>query len=208
MGIASSDSRRPAEAGKPPARTARELSEALNINTNTARAVYQRLEHEGIIDCQQGSGSFVAQAPQRHSAVGAIAANAAEEAHATGVDPRDVAAALYVAPESSSGDSSEQAQRRRALRTQISVLERTVAELEAKHPTLAAKPAPSPAAEPGPRLLGEEELEQLQAELDTAPGGDPGSDRQARPSPGQRSPAGPERSPAGHEPSRGLRRRA
>ncbi len=77
----------------------RELAEMLGINANTARAVYQRLEQEGLIDSRQGTGTFVARIAQEPSAVGQIAADAAQEARRTGVDPREVAAALYVAAE-------------------------------------------------------------------------------------------------------------
>ena len=55
----------------------REVAEATGVNVNTARAVYQRLEQEGLIDSQQGSGTFVAAAPQQLSTVTAIAAGAA-----------------------------------------------------------------------------------------------------------------------------------
>src|SRR5271154_6234579 len=55
----------------------RDLAEAIGVNVNTVRAVYQRLEHEGLIDSQQGSGTFVSPPPHRPSAVGEIAADAA-----------------------------------------------------------------------------------------------------------------------------------
>jgi DNA-binding transcriptional regulator YhcF (GntR family) len=77
----------------------RELAEMLGINANTARTVYQRLEQEGLIDSRQGTGTFVASVAQGPSAVGQIAADAARQALRTGVDPREVAAALYVTPE-------------------------------------------------------------------------------------------------------------
>jgi len=77
----------------------RELAEMLGINANTARAVYQRLEHEGLIDSRQGTGTFVASLAKEPSAIGQIAADAAREARRTGVDPREVAAALYVTTE-------------------------------------------------------------------------------------------------------------
>ncbi|HEY8305000.1 MAG TPA: GntR family transcriptional regulator [Solirubrobacteraceae bacterium] len=89
----------------------RELAEMVGINANTARAVYQRLEQEGLIDSRQGTGTFVASAAHEPSAVGRIAADAARQARRTGVDPREVAAALYVA----SGSASDApAQPRRA----------------------------------------------------------------------------------------------
>src|SRR3981081_805334 len=74
-----------------------EMAEASGLNVNTVRAVYQRLEQRGLIESQQGSGTFVASTPPRPWAVGTIAADAAREAEAIGVDPREVAAALYVA---------------------------------------------------------------------------------------------------------------
>jgi len=130
----------------------REMAEAVGVNVNTVRAVYQNLEHEGLIDSQQGSGTFVASTRQTPSAVGTIAADAAREAHATGVDPREVAAALYVASEPPARPADEAAERRRQLRTQIAGLERTLGELEAKHPGLA--PAPTQTrANIGPALL-------------------------------------------------------
>src|ERR1700722_17538412 len=74
----------------------RDLADTTGVNVNTVRAVYQRLEHEGLIDTQHGSGTYVSQEPPRPSAASNIAAQAASQARETGVDPRVVAAALYV----------------------------------------------------------------------------------------------------------------
>ena len=114
----------------------RDLAETIGVNVNTVRAVYQRLEHEGLIDSQQGSGTFVASVQHEPSAVRTIAADAAREAQATGVDPREVAAALYMTSESSAPPVDEATERRRLLRSQIAGLERTLGELEAGHPGL------------------------------------------------------------------------
>jgi DNA-binding transcriptional regulator YhcF (GntR family) len=142
----------------------REIAEATGVNVNTVRAVYQRLEQEGLIDTQQGSGTFVAAAPPRSSAVASIAADAAREAHETGVDPRDVAAALYVTGERGERAQDGAAHRRRLLRDQIASLERTLGELEAKHPGVA--PAATPAYRGiGPTLLSVDELEQVRTSL-------------------------------------------
>ena len=86
----------------------RDLARELGVNLNTVRAVYQRLEHEGLIDSQQGSGTFIASTPRAPSPAGTIAAAAAREAQETGVDPREVAAALYIgaAREADAGESS------------------------------------------------------------------------------------------------------
>ncbi len=75
----------------------REMAQASGLNINTVRAVYQRLEQRGLLESRQGSGTFVSPTPRGPSAIGTIAADAAREAEAIGVDPREVAAALYVA---------------------------------------------------------------------------------------------------------------
>ncbi len=143
----------------------RELAESLKVNANTVRAVYQRLEHEGIIESQRGNGTFVAAVPQaQRSAVGAIAANAAREALRTGVDPREVAAALYVEPAAVARSEPQQAERRQRLRTQIAVLEQALAEIEVAHPGLLATTRPTQPSR-GPRLLEADELEQVQSDL-------------------------------------------
>jgi DNA-binding transcriptional regulator YhcF (GntR family) len=143
----------------------RDLAEALHINANTVRAVYQRLEHEGVLVSRQGSGTFVADAPlQTPSAVDTIAANAAREARDTGVDPRAVAAAFYVAPADAGHPADAEASRRRELRSQIAALQRTLGELEARHPALVPRFA-QPGVAAGPRLLDVRELEQVQAQL-------------------------------------------
>ncbi len=142
----------------------REMAEAAQINVNTARAVYQRLEAEGLIASHQGSGTFVTAAPQQVSAVGKIAASAAREALETGVNPRDVAAALYVSSESPGGASDDALARRRLLRTQIAALERALAEIEASHPGVAPTPGGIRAGV-GPSLLSAEELEEVRTQL-------------------------------------------
>jgi DNA-binding transcriptional regulator YhcF (GntR family) len=147
----------------------RDMAEAIGVNLNTVRTVYQRLEHEGLIESQQGSGTFVAPTSALGSAVGTIAASAARAARETGVDPREVAAALYVAPQppplsiEEAADLSE-VDRRRALRTQIATLERTVAELEAEHPGIAPVSVGSRRGV-GPTLLTADELAQVRAVL-------------------------------------------
>jgi DNA-binding transcriptional regulator YhcF (GntR family) len=141
----------------------RDLAEATGVNINTVRAVYQRLEQDGLIDTHQGSGTFVASAAQRFSEVGRIAASAASAARENGIDPRDVAAALYVSTNSASppGDDPE---RRRLLRMQITALELALGEVEAEYPG-AALPESSTQLGSGPRLLGTEDLERVRSHL-------------------------------------------
>jgi GntR family transcriptional regulator len=149
--------------------TLRELAEASGLNVNTVRAVYQRLEQKGLIDSHQGSGTFVALARRRSSDVATIAANAAREASETGVDLREVAAALYVSQDGSTvqasdGSDRSEADRRRQLRVQIASLERTLGEIEAEHPGV-APPSPQTRRGIGPALLSSQELEQVRALL-------------------------------------------
>lgn len=141
----------------------RELAEATGVNVNTARAVYQRLEREGLIDSQQGSGTFVASDALGSSTISHIAASAASEAYDRGIKPRDVAAALYVMPGSAAASDDPDITRRRLLRRQIAALELTAGELEAEH-GVAATATPA-RLDPGPRLLGAGDLEQVRAEL-------------------------------------------
>jgi len=146
----------------------REVAQETGVNVNTVRTVYQRLEQEGLIDSQQGSGTFVASTPRRSSAVSTIAADAAREARETGVDPREVAAALYVSPGAgtSAPPTSEATERRRLLREQIEALERTLVELEVKHPGVAPPVALAHSREnAGPALLNAAGLEQVRAVL-------------------------------------------
>lgn len=157
----------------------REMAQASGLNVNTVRAVYQRLEQRGLIESQQGSGTFVTATPRPASAVGSIAADAAREAEAIGVDPREVAAALYVAmpreapnpalaSTGSPGNADEEragaVARRRALRAQIATLERAIGEIEAEHPGVAPR-ASATRRGPGPTLLSSEELEQVRSAL-------------------------------------------
>jgi DNA-binding transcriptional regulator YhcF (GntR family) len=142
----------------------RDLAGATGVNVNTIRGVYQRLEHEGLVESHQGTGTFVSANTERASAVGSIAAVAAGEAKSLGVDPRSVAAALYVASSTAVDGKDEALERRRALRAQISTLERTVAELEAGHPEIAAK-LPKTRKSGGPRLLDANALEEVRSDL-------------------------------------------
>jgi DNA-binding transcriptional regulator YhcF (GntR family) len=154
----------------------REVAQTSGLNVNTVRAVYQRLERQGLLESRQGSGTFVASAPRPPSAVGTIAAQAAREAAATGVSPREVAAALYMALPSETAapgsrgapggapDSNHEAARRRALRAQIATLERAIGEIETEHPGVAPRPHDSRLS-PGPILLSAQELEQVRSAL-------------------------------------------
>jgi DNA-binding transcriptional regulator YhcF (GntR family) len=81
----------------------RELASGTDVNVNTARAVYQRLEDDGLIVSQHGLGTFVADDAPVFPDLERLAAEAADEARGSGVDPRDLARAIYA----STGAESE-----------------------------------------------------------------------------------------------------
>jgi GntR family transcriptional regulator len=141
----------------------REMAAATAVNANTVRAVYARLEAESLLETQHGRGTFVAADARPGGELAAIADRAARDALAAGLDPRAVAAALYVGGPGESSDSEH----RRTLRDQIAALERELASprvlrilaAQAEDPLVAASPAPRG------RLLTTAELEAQRDEL-------------------------------------------
>jgi DNA-binding transcriptional regulator YhcF (GntR family) len=73
----------------------RELASGTGVNVNTARAVYRRLEEDGLIVSRHGLGTFVAEGAPASPDLERLAAEAADSARASGVDPRDLARAIY-----------------------------------------------------------------------------------------------------------------
>jgi len=144
----------------------RELAEATGVNVNTAKSVYQRLEQAGLIDSQQGSGTFVAATP--HAALGSLAGLVADEARDHGVSARELAVALYVRTEAMPARPAAHIERRRSLRRQIAALEMAASELEAQHGLAVSAPpdlASLRRAPVAPRLLAVSDLEAARSEL-------------------------------------------
>ncbi len=142
----------------------RELAQAAGVNINTARAAYQRLEQGSLIETRQGSGSYVADSSRRNSQVTVIAAGAARKARRAGVDPREVAAALYVSSSPLNEIEQTAAHRRALLRVQITALATALGEIESTYPGLAsALQTRGPRA--GPKMLNAAELERVRADL-------------------------------------------
>src|SRR6476620_9949709 len=73
----------------------RELASGTGVNVNTARTVYRRLEEDGLIVSRHGLGTFVAAGAPASPDLERLAAEAADSARASGVDPRDLARAIY-----------------------------------------------------------------------------------------------------------------
>src|SRR5205807_5889805 len=75
----------------------RELAEQAGVHVNTVRAVYSRLEDEGLVTSQHGRGTFVAAGAAERAELDRVLTAAAAAASSAGVDPRELAAALFVA---------------------------------------------------------------------------------------------------------------
>lgn len=158
------------------------LAQDLGVNANTVRAVYARLEQDGLVATRHGSGTFVVgdadlDADSGASPLAQLVSGAARAARDAGVDPRELAAALYVGGEppapahagppgaaTATGATarSPDAAARRRLRREVAALDRALADLLMRRPDLAAQLAPSderPAPSPQARLLSTAELE-------------------------------------------------
>lgn len=139
------------------------LAEAVGVNANTVRAVYGRLEQDGLVATRHGSGTFVTGSGSERRMLAQVAAEAARAARVAGVDPREVAAALYVGV--NAGDAAQgAASERRRLRAQIAALEQALSELTARQ--AAPRPASGrPSTTAGPRLPSAAELADQRDEL-------------------------------------------
>src|SRR4051794_26316553 len=118
----------------------RELASGTGVNVNTARAVYRRLEDDGLIASRHGLGTFVAEGAPRSPDLERLAAEAVESARDNGVDPRDLARAIYSAGADLQRDDVEVPQVEGDERLGRQELRRQIARLEAQ---LAAYPADS-----------------------------------------------------------------
>jgi DNA-binding FadR family transcriptional regulator len=135
----------------------RELADEVGVNANTLRAAYAKLEADGLIETRHGSGTFVTGSAAARNLAHLVGA-ASRAARDAGVDPRELAAALYVT-NPDEPELNPEAHRRRALREEIAMLERLVAELV---PPPGGEPEPHPR---GPRILTTAELEEVRAGL-------------------------------------------
>jgi DNA-binding transcriptional regulator YhcF (GntR family) len=73
----------------------REFAAGAGVNVNTARSVYRRLESNGLALSRQGLGTFVAPYVAIAPTLEQFSAQVAAEAIAQGIDPRELARALY-----------------------------------------------------------------------------------------------------------------
>jgi hypothetical protein len=159
----------------------RDLAAATGVNVNTARALYRRLEREGLVVSQHGMGTFVAANPAVSPALEQVAAEASEAARELGIEPRELARTIYsgslpedsgpteVAPldpevEAPAEENARAA--RRALRGQIARLEAELAAYpEEATRAVVAEAAPEPIAGPTARIADIGELEAVRDQL-------------------------------------------
>jgi hypothetical protein len=146
---------------------------------NTARAVYRRLEGEGLAITQQGLGTFVSLYPPVSPALEQVAGEAIENAIELGVSPRELARTIYSAsladdplspaePEAPADPFEEGAEApadaaaaRRTLQSQIATLEAQLAPYPEERPTEEETPAvPAP-----PRVMTLADLEATRDQL-------------------------------------------
>jgi DNA-binding transcriptional regulator YhcF (GntR family) len=137
----------------------RDVAAELGVNHNTVRAAVAKLEADGVLETRHGAGTFVAAGATVDARRAELLDEVVHAAHAAGLAPRELAAALYVtAVAPASGPDDGGARERRTLRGEIAMLERLVCTLEAQLP---APPARAPAADRlprGARLLDAEQL--------------------------------------------------
>src|SRR5262245_49805494 len=68
----------------------RDLAARTGVNVNTARAVYDRLEDQGLAFARHGSGTFVGLRIPVTPTLEQFAAEVAQSAVANGIDPREL----------------------------------------------------------------------------------------------------------------------
>jgi septal ring factor EnvC (AmiA/AmiB activator) len=123
---------------------------------NTVRTVFARLEEQGLLVSEQGRGTFVAPGARQDAELSEAAAGAIANALAAGVDPRELAAVLYVSPQ-----RLEERDERRTLYAQIERLEGEVGRLD---PLRARERGPD--SESQPRMLTVPELRDIRDQLE------------------------------------------
>jgi GntR family transcriptional regulator len=133
----------------------RDLAGELGVNHNTVRAAVARLEADGVLETRHGAGTFVAPGARPSDVQAPLLDQVVRLASDAGLTPRDLAAALYVSGQEPPEPDTEAAERR-AMRAEIAVLDRLLAEIEARLP--APLPEEFAVGSRGPRLLSADEL--------------------------------------------------
>lgn len=152
----------------------REFAAGAGVNVNTARSVYRRLESQGLAVSHQGLGTFVAPHVTVAPTLEQFTAQVAADAIAQGIEPRELARALYAGsapgdqPIEELGEESvsprtpeEERTARASLRGQIARLEASLAPYPEGQDSVGAR-GPLTAH---PRVAGIDELEAIRDDL-------------------------------------------
>jgi DNA-binding transcriptional regulator YhcF (GntR family) len=141
----------------------RELALFSGANVNTARAAYATLEDEGLLESQQGRGTFVAERDERPG-LAAAADRALAAAAEAGATPAELIAAIHARAAMPAPAVLDEGAARRILRAQIARLERELADYAWDDPIEAPPPGPV-TARPAGAVAGSAELERTRDEL-------------------------------------------
>jgi GntR family transcriptional regulator len=172
----------------------REMAALAGVNVNTVRSVYARLSDQGLIVSEHGRGTFVSPQLPPQDELSRLAADVADSARHAGIDPHELAAALFAAPptarqgvrpldpegaehtrmrqgvrppKDAARSFAAEARQRASLRTEIAVLERDLAALElpGDAPAEPIKATADRRHRPTPQLLTATDLEQVRDDL-------------------------------------------
>jgi GntR family transcriptional regulator len=140
----------------------REVADVAGVNVNTVRSVYAKLEEQGLLVSEHGRGTFVADGARLDAKLAEATELVVATAHESGIDPQELAAAVYVSPRAPQAPGPAPSRRgdRQALYSEIRELEREIAELDRLSPLEPARPA-----KPRPRMLGLTELRKVRDDL-------------------------------------------
>src|SRR5436305_10694151 len=105
----------------------REVAHTAGVNVNTVRSVFAKLEEQGLLVSEHGRGTFVAEGAPLDAKLAETTELVMAAARDSGVDPQELAAALYVSPKLATPtvpSPSAPRQARQALHRQIQARER------------------------------------------------------------------------------------
>lgn len=108
----------------------REMAETADVNVNTVRSVFAKLEEQGLLVSEHGRGTFVGPGARRDARLAEATELVMSTARESGVDPQELAAALYVSPKVAAEPAADSRTERRALYQEIERLEREVGQLD------------------------------------------------------------------------------
>jgi DNA-binding transcriptional regulator YhcF (GntR family) len=143
----------------------REVAETAGVNVNTVRSVFSRLEEQGLLVSEHGRGTFVAEGARLDAKLAEATELVVATARESGIDPQELAAAVYVSPRASTAASTATApqnrrEERQALHREIERLEREIGELDPLSPLEGSPPAGAQ-----PRMLDLTELRAVRDDL-------------------------------------------